>query len=302
MRIGITLDSYAAGSDLEGLIARLRELEDQGFASAWVPNIFGLDAITALAIAGRETKRIELGTAVVPTYPRHPVAMAQQALTAQVACGGRFTLGLGLSHKVVVESMFGLSYDRPARHMREYLQVLSPLLDGQPTAHAGELYRVAAGLQFAGVPRVPVLIAALGPAMLKVTGALAEGTITWMTGPNTIETHIVPTIREAAKEAGRPEPRIGGSFPIALTHDPDGARQVAAKVFAVYSGLPSYRAMLDREGLAGPADLAIVGDEAALEAGLRRIRDSGVTDLSATLFPADEGAIKRTTDFLASQL
>ena len=302
MRLGVTIVAAPAGPDLEGLVAEVKEREAQGFASVWMPNIFGLDAITGLAIAGRETKRIELGTGVVPTYPRHPTAIAQQALTAQVASGGRFVLGIGLSHKIVIEGMLGMSYDRPARHMREYLKVLGPLLEGKPAAHQGEHYRVNAGLQFPGVPRVPVLVAALGPTMLKLTGELADGTVTWMTGPKTIESHIAPTIREAAKAAGRPDPRIVGSFPIALTNDPDGAREVAAKVFQIYGTLPSYRAMLDREGVDGPADIAIVGDEAVLEAGIRRIRESGVTELSATIFPVDEGAVKRTTDFLVSQL
>ena len=302
MRIGVTVAEPASGPDLDGLVGLIRDLEGQGFASAWLPNIFGLDAIMALAFAGRETERIELGTGVVPTYPRHPTAIAQQALTAQVACHGRFVLGIGLSHKIVIENMFGLSYDRPARHMREYLQVLRPLLEGEPVAHSGELYRVSAGLQFPGVPRVPVLVAALGPVMLKLAGSLADGTITWMTGPKTIQSHIAPRIREAAKEAGRPEPRIVGSFPIALTNDPAGAREVAAKIFQIYGTLPSYRAMLDREGLAGPADIAIVGDEAELDSALSRIRDAGVTDLSATVFPTDEGAVKRTVEFLASRL
>ena len=302
MRIGVFLAEAAAGPDLDGLVQQVRELETQGFASAWMPNIFGLDAIGALAIAGRETERIELGTAVVPTYPRHPFAIGQQALTAQAACRGRFVLGIGLSHKIVIEDMLGMSYDKPARHMKEYIQVLGPLLEGKPAAHQGDLYRVNAGLQFPGVARVPLLVAALGPAMLRLAGTLADGTITWMTGPKTLESHIVPGIREAAKDAGRPEPRIVAGLPIAITNDPDGARRLASKVFQIYGSLPSYRAMLDREGVEGPADVAIVGDTKTVEAALERLEQVGVTELSAVVFPADEGAVKRTTEFLASRL
>ncbi len=302
MRIGVTIAEAAAGSNLDGLVQQVRDLEAQGFASVWMPNIFGLDAIGALALAGRETERIELGTAVVPTYPRHPFAIAQQALTAQIASRGRFVLGIGLSHKIVIENMLGMSYDKPARHMKEYLQVLGPLLEGRPTAHQGELYRVNAGLQFPGVARVPLMIAALGPVMLRLAGTFSDGTITWMTGPKTLESHIVPGIREAAKDAGRPEPRIVAGLPIAITHDPDGARKVASKVFQLYAGLPSYRAMLDREGVEGPADVAILGDTKSVEAALGRLEQAGVTDLNAAVFPADDGAVKRTTEFLASRI
>ena len=302
MRIGVFLAEAASGPDLDGLVQQVRDLETQGFASVWMPNIFGLDAIGALAIAGRETERIELGTAVVPTYPRHPAAIGQQALTAQTACRGRFVLGIGLSHKIVIEDMFGMSYDKPARHMKEYLQVLGPLLEGKPAAHQGELYRVNAGLQFPGVARVPLLLAALGPIMLRLAGTLADGTITWMTGPKTLESHIVPGIREAAKDAGRPEPRIVAGLPIAITNDPDGAHQMASKVFQMYGSLPSYRAMLDREGVEGPGDVAIVGDTKTVEAALKRLEQVGVTELTAALLPADEGAVKRTTEFLASRI
>ncbi len=302
MQIGVTVAESATGPNLDGLVREVRDLEARGFASVWMPNIFGLDAIAALSLAGRETDRIELGTAVVPTYPRHPFAIAQQALTAQVACQGRFVLGIGLSHKIVIENMLGMSYEKPARHMREYLQVLGPLLEGQPASHQGELYRVNAGLQFPGVPRVPLMVAALGPAMLRLAGTLADGTITWMTGSKTLETHILPGIREAAKEAGRREPRIVAGLPVAITNDPDRARQVAGRLFQIYGTLPSYRAMLDREGVGGPADVAVVGDAAEVEAELRRLEQLGVTDLNAALFPADDGAAKRTVEFLASLL
>jgi F420-dependent oxidoreductase-like protein len=302
MRIGIMTGANGPDGTLDGIVAQARDLEQRGFHSIWMANIFGLDAIGTLAIAGRETQRIELGTAVVPTFPRHPVAIAQQTLTTQAACDGRFVLGIGLSHKIVIEDMFGFSYDKPARNMREYLEVLTPLLRGEPAKFEGEHYRVNAGLQVPGAGNTPVLIAALGDVMLKLAGTYADGTILWMTGPATIEAHIGPKLRAAAEEAGRAEPRIVAALPIALTGDPDAARQWVGQNLAMYGSLPSYRAMLDREGAAGPGDVAIVGDEAILDAALDRLREVGVTDFDASIVPVEEGAAERTLEYLQSKL
>lgn len=303
MRIGLT--SAVVGrpdATVDGFVDEVRRAEAEGFAFLSVPNIFGLDAITALAIAGRETERIELATGVVPIQPRHPTAMAQQALSAQAASRGRFVLGIGLSHKIVIEDMFGLSYARPARTMREYLEVLVPLLQGRPASYQGEIYRVNASFQVAGASPVPVIVAALGPVMLEVAGRLADGTATWMTGEKTLEGHIVPSLRRAASEAGRPEPRVIAALPIALTRDRHKAREAANQVFQIYGGLPSYRAMLDREGAEGPGDVALLGDEGELRGALRRLADAGVTDFAASCYPAEEGAVARTRDFLQSEL
>ncbi len=301
MRIGIMSGASGPGDTIDTLVARGREVERRGFATLWMANIFGLDAILSLAIVGRETKRIELGTAVVPTYPRHPFAMAQEALSAQAASGGRFALGIGLSHKIVIEDMLGMSYEKPAHHMREYLEVLRPLLRGEPVKYAGAQYRVNTTLGVAAAP-VPVLVAAMGDTMLRHAGSLADGTVLWMTGARTVETHVAPKINAAAREAGRPSPRIAAGIPIALTNDAAGAREWAAKNLVVYGQLPSYRAMLDKEGLAGPADLALVGDERALDAGLARLRSAGLTDFVASIIPSDPGADSRTLDYLQSKL
>ncbi len=301
MRIGIMTGAGGPGDTIDKLVARAQDVERRGFPSLWMANIFSLDAILTLAIVGRETKRIELGTAVVPTYPRHPYAMAQQALTANQAAGGRLTLGLGLSHRIVIEDMFGLSYDKPARHMREYLQVLRPLLRGEPAKFSGELYRVNAPLDIACKPP-GLLVAAMGDAMLKLTGELTDGTVLWMTGAKTVASHVAPKLTAAARAAGRPAPRIAAGIPIALTNDPAGARAWAATNLVVYGQMPSYRAMLDKEGLAGPADLALVGDEKALDAGLARLRDAGVTDFISSIIPSDAGADARTLDYLQSKL
>ena len=302
MRIGLMAGATPGDGTIDGLVARAQDLEARGFHSLWMAHIMGLDAISTLGIVGRETKRIEVGTAVVPSYSRHPMAMAQQSLTAQAAARGRFVLGIGLSHKLVIEDMMGLSYEKPARHMREYMAVLGPLLRGEPAKFEGEEFKVAAQVAVEGASEVPVLIAALGDHMLKIAGRSAAGTILWMTGPKTIESHIVPKITAAASEAGRPEPRIVAGFPIVLTSDAAGAKEKIAKSLTMYGMLPSYRAMLDKEGAEGPADIAIVGDEKTLGTALDRLRDVGVTDFDAAMMEVEDGSTDRTLDFLQSRL
>lgn len=287
MRIGIGIGEIAgAPATIDDLVGQVQAAERDGFASAWFANIFGVDAIMACAIAGRETARIELGTGVVPTYPRHPTAMAQQALTASAACGGRFTLGIGLSHQLVIEGMLGLSFAKPFSHMREYLAVLRPLLETGTVSHSGTEFRVNANVAVTGATPPPVLVAALAPRMLGLAGRESAGTITWMTGARTLEAHTIPTIAAAARRAGRPAPRIVCGLPIAVCDDAAAARERAARAFQVYGMLPSYRAMMDREGVEGPGDLAVVGDEAAVADQLARLEAIGVTDFLAAPFPA----------------
>jgi F420-dependent oxidoreductase-like protein len=303
MKIGIgSVIVGSPGTTLDDLVAEVKSVEADGFAFYSLPNIFGHDAISVLSIAGRETSRIELATGVTPTPPRHPFAIAQQALTAQAACKGRFVLGIGLSHKIVIENMLGLSYAQPAKQMREYLEVLMPLAQGKPVKFSGDLYRVNGALQCEGGTPLPVVVAALGPKMLEVAGRLADGTATWMTGVKTLADHTVPTINKAAKDAGRPAPRVIAALPVSLTNDPAGARDVANQVFAIYGQLPSYRAMLDREGAANPADVGIVGDEKTLRAGIASLKSAGVTHFLASVYASDSGAIARTKAFLKSEL
>jgi F420-dependent oxidoreductase-like protein len=259
----------------------LRHAADDGFASAWMSNIFGVDALTALAVAGSQVPGIDVGTAVVPTYPRHPAALAQQARTVAAAVDGRLILGIGLSHKVVIENMFGYDFGRPVLHMREYLSVLLPLLDGQQASFSGVTVRANIGLTTPSPGRVPVVLAALGTQMLRLAGEQTDGTVLWMTGPATVRDHIVPVITAAAAAAGRPSPRVICLLPVCVTSDPDNARERAARVFAIYGQLPSYRAMLDREGAAGPADVAMVGDEDAVGAQVSALAEAGVTDFVA---------------------
>jgi len=281
MRIGVSLREPSGPDPMGGLREQMQQAANDGFASAWMSNIFGLDALTALAVAGNQVDGIELGTAVVPTYPRHPAALAQQALTTAAACGGRLVLGIGVSHKIVIEDMYGYDFDRPVRHMREYLAVLLPLLERRPASFTGATVRANLTLTTPGERRVPLLLAALGTQMLRLAGQQADGTILWMTGPATVRDHVAPAITQAALEAGRPAPRIVCILPVCVTGDPDGARERAARVFAVYGELPSYRAMLDREGAAGPADVAIVGDEDAVGAQISALSEADVTDFVA---------------------
>jgi 5,10-methylenetetrahydromethanopterin reductase len=299
MRIGL-IGNAVAGGTIDQAIDEVRTAAASGVHTYWTAQVFGHDALTVLAIAGREVPGIELGTAVVPTYPRHPMMLAQQALSVQAALGGRLVLGIGLSHKIVVESMWGMSFDKPVRHLREYLSVLMPLLEQSNVAFDGEEFRVHGGVNVPGSSRPQVLVAALGTQMLRVTGALADGTATWCVGPKTLQDHIVPTITAAAEEAGRPSPRIVAAFPVCVTDDVDGARARAEKVFAVYNTLPSYKAMMDKEGVGGPKDLAIVGTEAEVREQIAAMAATGVTDFSAGAFPGNPDEAERTRAVLSS--
>jgi 5,10-methylenetetrahydromethanopterin reductase len=277
MRIGALLDLDRPVADV---VAQLRKFADLGLASGWATQIFGYDALTMLGVAGAAVPGIEVGTAVVPVYSRHPQVMAQQALTVQAATGGRLALGIGMSHQVVVEGMWGLSYDRPARYLREYLAALVPLLHGEAVQSSGEVVtaRTMGPLEVHGAPAPPLLVAALGPVLLGIAGRSADGTVTWMTGRRTVADHVAPTITAAAAEAGQPAPRVVMALPVTVTEDPDAARDRIDRAFAIYPTLPSYKAMLDREGATRPSDIAVVGSEDEVGRSVRALADAGVTD------------------------
>lgn len=302
MRIGISV----GGTTIDEVVENVRAAEAAGFATAWLANIFGIDAMTAIAVAGHEVPRIELGSAVVPTYSRHPYYMAQQAMTTQAATNGRFVLGIGLSHQVVIETILGLSFEKPAKHMEEYLNVLMPVLEKGNSKFEGDLYKVDttfAGLERMGTTPPSVMLAALGPVMLRLAGSMTDGTITWMTGHQTIEAHIAPHLTKAAADAARPAPRIVAGVAVGVTDDVAAARETIAKTLQVYGTLPSYRAMLEKEGAAGPADVAILGDEQTVRDGIQRYADAGVTDFHAVVGGAITGqGDTRTLDVLTSLL
>ena len=297
MKIGIFGGAVNDGT-LDDMIAEAAAAESDGFASYWAPHIFGHDALTALAVVATRVPRIELGTSVVPTFPRHPHAIAQQAHTVAAASGNRFTLGIGLSHKVVIEDMFGLSFDKPVRHLREYLKVLMPLSRNEPANFEGEMYKVHASVNAKGSAGFSVVVAALGEQMLRVTAALADGTLTWCTGPVTLASHTIPTITRAAEEFGRPAPRVIAALPVCVTAGTGAAAERAAHTFAAYGALPSYRSMLDREGVEGPADIAIIGSAAQVQERIGALAEIGVTDFAAVEFGATPDEIVETREAL----
>lgn len=288
----------AIGMDVDGpvekTIERATQLRSLGFTRMWSSQIFGPDTLTVLAIVGRELRDLDLGTAVVPIHTRHPTMLAAQARTVQDAIGGRLSLGIGLSHKAVVEGMWGFSFERPAQYMREYLDALAPMLRGERVATKGE--RVSATTIGALGPRdvrtPSLLMAALAPKMLEMAGTVTDGTLTWMTGVKTIASHVVPTINAAAAAAGRPKPRVVCSLPISVTSDVATTRVKVNETLAIYGQLPSYRAMLDREGAEGPADVGLFGSHDQVLEQLHALAEAGVTEFSAALAgdPTDRDA------------
>jgi 5,10-methylenetetrahydromethanopterin reductase len=282
LRIGSMVETDKPLSDT---VALLRSYHEAGLDHAFASQIFGPDALTLLAVAGSQVPGIHLGTGVVPVYPRHPMMLAQQALTVQLATGNRLLLGIGLSHQIVVEGMWGMSFERPAAYMKEYLASLMPLLHGETVRVEGERVttNAFAPLDITGVEAPPVLVAALGTTMLKLAGRVADGTVTWMTGTATIEGHIAPTITAAAEAAGRPAPQVVVSLPISVTNDVDGAKARMNEAFSIYPNLPSYKAMLDKEGAEVAGDIGFIGAEEAVAASISRLADAGATDFVAAI-------------------
>ncbi len=265
---------------LDGIVNQVRSLAAAGLRTAWFPQLLEIDALTVMAVAGREVPGIALGTGVVPTPPRHPLVLASQALTTQALAGGRLILGVGLSHQIVIEGMMGIPFDRPALHMREYLTVLRAVVHEGTIDFTGETVRantMMGPIRVPGATPFPILVAALGPAMIRVAGELSEGTITWMAGRSVIEDRIAPALREATAAAGRPDPQVVVGLPVSVTADVDAARERAARTFAMYGMLPSYRRVLDEEKAEGPADVAIVGDEESVATQIRSLLNAGAT-------------------------
>lgn len=284
--------------------------EEMGFASLWVaqyPDDF--DAMTAVTVMGEATSRVEIGTAVVPLQTRHPVAMAQQALSTQAVLDGRFTLGVGPSHHWVVEDMLGLSYDRPAHMCRRYLEVLEAAFAGPgPVDVENDLYRIHNPLDVTDLSPTPILLAALAPVMLKLAGERTSGTVLWLADERAIGEHIAPSISKAAADAGRPEPRVVAGVPVVIcsNDDVDAAREWADRAVGHAEYSPNYQRLLERGDAKSIGDILCAGDETAVLARLQRFKDAGVTDFSVRLLPfgksrAERIASKqRTLDFLSS--
>lgn len=300
--MSITLVGALAGTaPVESTVRQVAALRDEGFRRVWMAQLpYEADLLTVLAVAMREVDSIEVGSAVLPIQNQHPMLLAQRALTLNLIAGGRFSLGLGMTHQVVTEAMWGIPWDKPVRRMREYLDGLQPLLAAQPADAVGETVTARGALEISGAPQPQVYLAALGPQMLRLAGRRTAGTLTWMCGPRTLGEHIGPSLRSAAIDADRPETavRVVASLPIAVTDDVAGLRAQAAEQFVMYGQLPSYRAMLDREGYAGPQDAAIIGDEKTVSERLGELGDLGVDEFTAVVFDASADGRERTRALL----
>jgi F420-dependent oxidoreductase-like protein len=313
MNIGLMIGSDRERSRtdrLPGLVEDVKAADDSGFRSIWIPQVPGyLDALTTISVLGQATRQIELGTAVVPIQTRHPLAMAQQALTTQAVCGGRLTLGLGPSHHWVVEDQFGLPYERPAALVRDYLEVLNAAFAGPGEVNVDNAtFRVHSPINVIDATAMPVLIAALAPLMLRIAGEQASGTILWMADERAIGEHVAPRIATAAEAAGRPAPRIVAGVPVALCppDQVDAARTYASDVLGHADLSPNYERLLEHGDAGDVGDTMAAGDEAAIVARLKRYRDAGVTDLGARVVPIGDDpssrgeSRRRTQAFLAS--
>ena len=303
MQISLSL-SLNSSSPIDSTVNALAQMRDEGFPRLWMAQMpYDPDLLTVLAVAFREVDAIEVGSAVLPIQNQHPMLLAQRALTLNLIANGRFILGLGMTHQAVTEGMWGIPWDKPLRRMREYLEGLQPLLAGQAAAAVGETVTTRGAIQIPSAPPPDVYLAALGAQMLRLAVRRTAGTLTWMTGPKTLAEHVVPTLREAAVEAGRPESavRVVASLPVSVTDDVAGARAQAAEQFGMYGHLPSYRAMLDREGFANPEDAAIIGDEETVSARLDELSAVGVDEFTAAVFDASPEGRARTRALLRTK-
>lgn len=289
MRIGFNGTGSVAQADIGRVTSDIAMAKESGFSSYWLADhpTGGFDALTALAVAGERAGKsgadIELGTAIVPSFPRNPMALAAQTLTTSDALGGRFTLGIGLSHASMMQDL-GIEFDKPIRHLREYLSILMPLLSEGKVEFEGELLSCNARVFKKPAVPVPVLVAALGPQALAVTGRLAQGTTLAWVGAKTIAEHIVPTINEAAAAAGQPTPRVLATLPLCVTDRPDEIRASIDANLGSYGQLPSYKAMFEREGVNSPSGVAVVGSKAEVEDHIARIAAAGATDFAPTVY------------------
>ena len=287
MRIGLP----GGGATVDRIVQQAERAEADGFTSLWYASAVAGDPLVAMALAGRATSRIELGTSVLQTYTCHPALQAVRAAAVAATIGppGRFTLGVGPSHQPSIEGVLGLSYATPGRHTEEYVQVVAALLRGEAVAFSGDELRVNAGpIDLADDIEIPLLVAALGPRLLRVAGQHAAGTILWMANATAIARHVAPRIRKAAADAGRPEPRIVAGLPVAVHDDVGEARSVAAQVFAAYGTLPNYQRILAHGEVMAPGDAVIVGDEVSVTAQIEELFEAGATDVWAAPFPVGD--------------
>ncbi|MEU5841999.1 LLM class F420-dependent oxidoreductase [Rhodococcus sp. NPDC047139] len=291
MRIGVMVGPEQGDTNrkVDRMLKDVEWAESADLDTVWVPQIpTDFDALTAVALMGTRTSRIEIGTAVVPLQAQHPVHLMRQSLSTHAALGGRLALGVGPSHHWIVQDMLGLPYEKPAKYTRDYLEVLAAARDLPGSIDVeNDTFTVHNPLDIAPVAPMPVLVAALGPVMLKIAGELADGTVLWMADERAIAEHIAPRITKAAEEAGRPQPRIVAGVPVCLCapSEVDVARERANRILAEAEFSPNYQRLLEHGKSRDIGDMAIVGDEDAILAGFRRYEEAGVTDLSMRLLP-----------------
>jgi len=299
MRIGINATTQLGRLDVAGFAEHALAAESEGFSSYWLAEhpVGGFDALTAIAVIGQSVEQMELGTAIIPTYPRHPVALAGQALTTQAAIRGRLSLGIGMSHKVMMADL-GIHDDKPIRHLREYLEALMPMIESGHVDVRGATISATADAIYPVTSPPEVTVAALGPQALKVAGRYVAGTNLAWVGPTTIREHIVPSISQAAADAGRPAPRIIATLPVCVTDDPAPARARLTANTTMYAQLPSYQAMFEREGIAETGDLAMIGTEDQVTELIGGLEAAGVTDYAASEFGLTSDDRTRTRDLL----
>ena len=298
MDIGINGSGLLANASLGALTDDIASAEEDNFASYWLAQTGGVDALTVFAAHGNTGSAMQLGTAVIPTWTTHPQVLAGQALTTQAAVNGRLVLGLGLAHEPSVTGRWKMTWERPVRQMMDFLDVLQPLLNEGTVNHEGYFWSYEGEIPLLEGPTPKVMIAALGDQMLKLAGARTDGTILWCVGAKTIADHIAPAINDAAEKAGRPQPSIVCSIPVWVTDDPAPARDFLAQILSVYAELPSYRRMLDIEGLHGLGELSLVGTEAEVTERIAEIAASGATDFTAVPMGGNPDEVARTREIL----
>jgi F420-dependent oxidoreductase-like protein len=312
MRIGLMIGPERGryGTKVQRLQADARWAEEAGLATVWIPQIPDeFDALTAATLVGTETSRIEIGTAVIPVQPRHPIALAQQVLSVQTVCQGRLSVGLGVSHHWIIDEMLGLPYERPVAPMAATLDVLDQALAGPGTVDVeNDFFSVHNPLDITDVSPTPVLLAALGPRMLQLCGARTDGTILWMADERAIATHVVPNLTRAADGAGRPAPRVVAGVPVCLCGDDEIDIAVARtnRILSEAEVSPNYQRLLDLGDARSVGDILLAGSESTIGKRLQAFADAGVTDISVRVVPIGEGrdeliaSSKRTRALLSS--
>ncbi|KZM73616.1 TIGR03564 family F420-dependent LLM class oxidoreductase [Nocardia terpenica] len=287
MSIGIALSPFAlapTANAVDGAVAIGRDIVELGLSSLWFGQGYSHDTIALAAVVGREVPGLEVGTSAVPIQARHPLLIASLAQTAQAAAHGRFSLGLGLGSAWISES-YGADFVRPAARLREFLTALTSVLDTGSADFRGEMLTAVTPMSAAvagATPRLPVLVAAMGPQALRVTGELADGTLPFLAGPRALADHIVTPLTRAAERAGRPRPRIVALVPGVVTSDIPAARRAAEEHTTFYDDIPSYARIIELSGVSRAADLVVLGDEDTIAARIQEYFDAGATDVVFT--------------------